>query len=266
MWPKDIILGPFAVNGYGIMAALGVAFGLMIQGISAPLAGLDVKDTRNLSFWLILSGLFGARLSYVLFHLNAFTGRPLHVLNYWEGGLMFQGGFITALVVAFILLKSHFSMILSMGDALSPALTIGQGLGRIGCFMAGCCHGRLSPPNLWFSVTFPPGSQAPSGWPLYPTQLIEAAGLFLLTGLIFWVLKKNNRPPGLVLGVYLFGSGLLRFFVDGYRGDSRGELLWGWPPTTWMALVIGMAGIILIVVLWKNFIRSAEISRPDKAV
>ena len=247
MFPYDYRLGPLLLNGYGLMAAAGVFAAFLIQRWTAPQAGLRVKDTLDLSFWMLISGLLGARLFYVIFHWPRYKNAPLdEIFDYFGGGLMFQGGLLVSLIVAFLILKVRKTSFFRAGDALAPALSAGQALGRVGCFLAGCCHGRRAPEHFLLSVRFPAGGGAPAGVPLYPTELTESFGLLALTVFLLRRLSRRTSAPGSVFGHYLLWSGLLRFLVDFFRGDNRGPLLFGMAPTTYIAAGICLAGLVVL--------------------
>ncbi|MDR1166958.1 MAG: prolipoprotein diacylglyceryl transferase, partial [Deltaproteobacteria bacterium] len=169
MWPYDLRLGPFVTNAYGIATALAVLVAYYSLRWSAPRAGLAAREARDLAFWLIVLGLIGARLFFVAFHFELFRGRLHRALYYFEGGLMFQGGFLLAFLGALRLARRRRIPFWRAADALAPALALGQGLGRIGCFLEGCCYGKRVPDGFPWGVVFPPESAAPSGAPLYPT-------------------------------------------------------------------------------------------------
>jgi phosphatidylglycerol:prolipoprotein diacylglycerol transferase len=158
---------------------------------------------------------------------------------------MFQGGLLSALPVAWLLSRANGQGFLGLGDALAPSLALGQGLGRVGCFLAGCCHGRAAPPGFPLALTFPPGGEAPAGIPLYPTQLAESLGLLALAAFLVKRLKGGAFPRGGILGLYLAGTGLLRFVVDFFRGDDRGPAFLGLSPTSYLALGLFLFGLFL---------------------
>ncbi|MDR1313065.1 MAG: prolipoprotein diacylglyceryl transferase [Deltaproteobacteria bacterium] len=243
MWPYDINLGPLAVNLYGIMTALGAAAGIWILRFSAPPSGLDVKFARDLAFWALLWGLVGSRAAYVLFHWRFFAGNPLKILDIWSGGLMFQGGILGGALAAALAMRRRRASLASVGDALAPALSLGQAIGRAGCFFSGCCYGKTAPDGFPFALVFPAGGGAPPGRPLYPVQAMEGIGLVVLTLVLFRLYKLKGRPKGLALGAYLAGAGLLRLAMEAFRGDFRGRPFLGLPPTSWAAILTAACGV-----------------------
>ncbi|MDR0549296.1 MAG: prolipoprotein diacylglyceryl transferase [Deltaproteobacteria bacterium] len=247
MWPQLLTIGPFSLNAYGLLVALGALVGLIALQKTAPLAGWPKKEATDLGFWLIVMGLIGARLFYVICHLAEFQRQPLRVLAYWRGGLMFQGGVVLAAFFAYGYVKLKGLNFWGLADSLAPPLALGQSLGRLGCHAAGCCYGQAAPLTFPLTVTFPPGGAAPAGFPLYPTQLSESLGLLALFVFLYGFLKK--RPPnGRIFGLYLIGAGSLRLIMERYRGDYRGSPILGEAPTFWLALgavALGLAIALL---------------------
>ncbi|MDR0621610.1 MAG: prolipoprotein diacylglyceryl transferase [Deltaproteobacteria bacterium] len=281
MWPQGISLGPVSFSGYGLAIVAAVFSALYYLNRMAPRAGVSPKQALDLGFWLIVVGLLGARATYVAFHPTVFARSPLNVIKYWEGGLMFQGGLIAGLILVAVLAILGRVRFLSMSDALAPALALGQAVGRLGCLLAGCCYGRPAPLGFPLALTFPLGAQAPVGLPLYPTQIAESLGLFLITLYLTRLLSSPTlpvrlgliarpthparldptsglgpqhppRPAGLILAAYLALAGLLRFAVDLFRGDFRGPKVLGLAPTSWAALAIFLTGLILTLRLLAN--------------
>ena len=101
---------------------------------------------------LILSGLLGARILYILVNLSYFRDHPMDSFKVWEGGLVFYGGFFLAAFVGFIFTRYRGYAVDEVADCLAPALALGQSIGRWGCFFAGCCYGK--PTSLPWGVQF----------------------------------------------------------------------------------------------------------------
>jgi phosphatidylglycerol:prolipoprotein diacylglycerol transferase len=229
------------------MILAGVVLGFFIQRWTAPRTGLKTEETRDLSFWMIVTGLLGSRLFYVLFHWPKYRSRPLYeFVDYFGGGLMFQGGLLVSVLAAFFILRVKRMSFLKVADALSLSLSLGQACGRVGCFLTGCCYGKRTPEAFPLGVIYPSGGHAPSGVSLYPVELFESLGLMCLTVFLWRVLKKQPYVKGKVFGFYLLISGLLRFSLDFLRGDDRGTALWGLPPTTFISLGIIISGFLLL--------------------
>jgi phosphatidylglycerol:prolipoprotein diacylglycerol transferase len=187
------------------------------------------KDLSNLMMALMIGGVLGSRIAYVIEHWSAeFASRPFNVVRIDQGGLMFYGGFILSFAVFFGWCFIKRERPLALADLLSTVLPLGHAFGRIGCFFYGCCYGRDS--DAWCAVTFPAGS--PSWYEhgrcmvsVLPTQLFEAAALLALFAalLAFWHRKTFMRGfgEGALTGLYMIGYGVIRFGIEYLRGDPR---------------------------------------------
>jgi phosphatidylglycerol:prolipoprotein diacylglycerol transferase len=244
------------------MVSIGILLGLLLLKVTAPLAGAAAKNAFDLAFWLIIIGLFGSRAAYILTHLDLFSNRKMEMLMYWRGGLMFQGGLIAGMALAAALALKGRIRLLVMADTILPCLALGQAIGRIGCFLAGCCFGFPVASTFPFGVIFPPNSLAPSAIALYPTQLMESLGLFLITIILLIVLAKlRRRTAGLVASLYLILTGALRFYIDFYRADFRGHKILGIPPTSWMAIFLVLSGFFLALHLYRKNKRTNRLAK-----
>src|SRR3954470_10161287 len=147
------------VRGYGLMLLVGITSGVGMAMHRARQGGLDSEIVLSLAIWLVVCGVVGARLFYVIEYWDeSFAGRSprdtlLEIANIPEGGLVIYGGLIGAAVgFAFFIVK-HRLPLLAMADLIAPSMAIGLAFGRIGCFLNGCCYGGET--DLPWHVTFP---------------------------------------------------------------------------------------------------------------
>jgi phosphatidylglycerol---prolipoprotein diacylglyceryl transferase len=240
MHPILFEFGPIKLFTYGFFLALAFLSAIFISSREAGRLGLPVAKFYDLCFYVVLGALVGSRLLYILLDLRPFLEHPLKIFALWEGGLVFHGGVILALVVAFYYMRVNKLPWRTSLDALALGLPVGQFFGRIGCFMAGCCYG--SPADLPWAVVFSnPQSLCPVKEPLHPSQLYEA---FLALGVfgLLSVLKTKKRYDGQMILTYFCLAGLVRFVVEFFRnpGDYRGPVLFGWMPLT-QGIALGLA-------------------------
>lgn len=207
---------------YGVLVALAFLAGLVFVYFEAKRVGESPQEITNLVFYVIIAAIIGSRVVYVLVVEPAsILKNPLVLIKVWEGGLVFYGGLIGAILVSLYYVWRHHLNYWKITDIFAPAIPLGHAFGRMGCFMAGCCHGRPSP-DAWWSLKFPSGvgSFAPPDIPLYPTQLIEA-GFNLLVFVGLFLFRKHKRFQGQVLAVYLIIYAILRSIIELYRGDAE---------------------------------------------
>ncbi len=236
------------IHTYGALIAIGFLLGCWVAARGARRNGAtaDGEPILDLCFWILVGSLLGARVLYLATTPTSYLGRCQQAfaagragtifgectaaLQVWEGGLVFYGGLAGgAAAVAWFVARRGLPF-LPVADCLALAMPIGHFFGRIGCFAAGCCFGRVAPAGL--GVRFPAGSVAhdlgrEAGLladtdaltpPLHATQLYEAAGLALLAGVLIWV-RRRQRRHGTVLLAYLAGYALVRTGVEVFRGD-----------------------------------------------
>ncbi len=141
MHPILFEFGPIKLFTYGFFLALAFLSAIFISSREAGRLGLPVAKFYDLCFYAVLGALVGSRLLYILLDLRPFLEHPLKIFALWEGGLVFHGGVILALAVAFYYMRLNKLPWRTTLDALALGLPVGQFFGRIGCFMAGCCYG-----------------------------------------------------------------------------------------------------------------------------
>lgn len=243
MHPILIQIGPFTIYSYGFFIAAAILLGLAVGIRQAGKKGLDAQLGPDLGFYLILSAIVGARILYVLLKPEHFLTHPLQIIMFWKGGLVFIGGAVAAVATGAFYLRRKGQPFWSWADAFAPGIALGQGVGRIGCLMAGCCYGKET--QLPWAITFTnPLSLAPLHIPLHPTQIYHSlAGFF--TFILLLVSKRWLKGSGQLFGLFLTAYGALRFVIEFYRGDFRGHL-GVFSTTQWMALAALAAGVLII--------------------
>ncbi|MGQ9688653.1 MAG: prolipoprotein diacylglyceryl transferase [Desulfobaccales bacterium] len=255
MYPILYKLGPITLYTYGFMLAVAFLSAILVGGWEAERLGLPKGRFFDLCFYIILAALFGSRLLYVIINLGFFIQNPLKIVAMWEGGLVFHGGLIAAVLTAIFYLRRHQLPSLRTFDALALGMPLGQFFGRIGCFMAGCCFGR--PTDVPWAVTFThPDTLCPLRVPIHPAQLYESFldfGVFL----VLLGLRKRKRFDGQVLFTYFFLAGLVRFLVEFFRAptaiDPRGpEILFHMPATQVTALGIALLSGAILLWRWRR--------------
>ncbi|RZA07806.1 MAG: prolipoprotein diacylglyceryl transferase [Proteobacteria bacterium] len=242
MQPILFHLFGWPIQAYGFFIALGYILGLILVRRLAISRRRHPAPYTDLSFFALIVGLIGARALFVLTNLDYFSSHADEIFYFWGGGLVFYGGFLLAF--PFVLWFVSFrGLPLKMSlDILAPGLALGHAVGRLGCFFAGCCHGRVCDLPWGVQMNSLQVEPALRGLALHPTQLYEAAGLFLLSGILsFFVITKRLRD-GLVAVAYAMGYAILRTGVEFYRGDSIRGTLAGTPFSTSQLIALALLG------------------------
>lgn len=240
MHPFFNILGR-TIPAYGLMGLCGFLLSIIFIACRCKKLSL-VTDTSIYIFVLSFVGaLIGAKLLYLLTVLPQFIeDLPLFIKSpsafiskYISGGMVFYGGLIGGILSAVYWAKSFKVSLSDFIPVLLPALAIISGFGRLGCFMAGCCYGIES--SLPIAVVFPVGSIAPSGIPLLPVQLFEAAfDLLLFIVMLFATINPKWKDKS--LGLYIILYAVMRFCLEFMRGDSIRGIFLGLSTSQWISI------------------------------
>ncbi len=250
MHPVLLKIGSFELASYGLMTALGYVAASLYLLPRLKKIGIDKDTFWNLIFIAFIGALAGSKLLYIIVswpQLGTTLAEKLtNIVRDFRYGFVFFGGMIVSVGALVWYIKKKKLPLLKTADFLIVGLPLGHAFGRIGCFLAGCCYGR--PTDLPWGVTFTdPHSLVPPEWlgiPLHPTQLYECAGNLVLFFLLHRASQKKHRN-GSILVEYILGYSLMRFIIEFFRGDFRGEYLLGLSPSQVIALAAAAAAFIL---------------------
>jgi phosphatidylglycerol:prolipoprotein diacylglycerol transferase len=235
------------LHTYGVLVALAFLAGLWMVTRLARQAGLDAEAVFNLGFYCAIAAIAGAKLMMILVDLPYYTEHPREIFSLatLQAGGVFYGGLLAALAVAAWQLRRTSLPALRTADVFAPGIALGHGIGRLGCFSAGCCWGVEC--HLPWAVKFtdPAANQlvgVPLNLPLHPTQLYESFAEFLIFGILYWRWGKPHAP-GAIIGLYLMLYSTARFIVEFFRFHEQGTL-WGGPLSTsqWLSIVLFLLG------------------------
>ena len=252
MYPYSLLpeSWPVEVHLYGVMIAIGVLFAFGILFYYSKKKGIE----ENFTDFIFYNGIVSIGLGFLSAAL--FQATYNYIENPEAGfqfgsGITFIGGLIGGVVVFlagyFLFRRRYKTRLYQMVSAIPCSILIAHGFGRIGCFFAGCCHGKET--DFFLGVKFP---HLPN--PVHPTQLYEAAFLFIMFGICFWLVMKKNFKHN--LSVYLISYGIFRFFNEYLRGDDRGELVSIVSPSQFWSILMVVAGILVIFLM--NYILKRE--------
>ncbi len=262
MFPVLFRLGPVAVHTYGLMMAIGVAFALWFIYHQSRKQGLDATRIVDAGVYTILISLVGAKFVLFIGNFSYYTRYPGELLSLARSGGVFQGGLVFGVIFALWYFRRKRLPTWKVSDMAAPALALGHGFGRIGCFMAGCCYGRAGEAGWGVKFTSPYAHNltgVPLNEAIHPVQLYESA-LNFLNFCILWLVLRKKKFDGQVFSLYIINYSLIRFFTEFYRGDhpERAFLVKGDSPYlsfSWPQLfcVIGLVfGFVLMGILKKK--------------
>jgi len=260
------------VYGFGFMLVVAFSAGWFLAGRRSRRERLDPDVVYDVAAWLMIGGLVGARLFYVAEYWGEKVTTLGEALRVWEGGIVFYGCVFGATAAFFLFRAVRAFPVLATLDALAPAVALGVSLGRIGCFLNGCCFGKVCRPP-WPAVQFPANSlpwaaerarmliprDAPVTLPLHPTQLYAALSGLLLYALVsaYYPLRRRD---GEVMALLMITFPVTQFFIEFLRDD---EATLGSGFT--IAQVVSLALFATGLSLWSRLSRRPAFRLADAA-
>lgn len=246
MHPELLHIGPLTIYTYGFMMATAFLVSYLILRYEIKKRGDDPEIASNIIFWAAIGGIVGAKIFYMVEFYRDLLQDPLGMI-FSGAGLVFHGGLVGGTIAVILVIRLTKKPLGKYADIIGPVLLVGQGIGRIGCFFAGCCHGKAC--DLPWAVTFPHASP-PADYPVHPTQLYET----IINFTMFFVLVKFVRPrlktPGTTFAIYLMIAGLERFLLEFIRVNPK--VAWGLSSAQFTSMGIFIAGLILLTILLKH--------------
>jgi phosphatidylglycerol:prolipoprotein diacylglycerol transferase len=239
-----IEIGPATIRVFGLMVALGMITGIVVAARRNERFGVPRGETERVGFWLVVLGLVGARLAWVLTNLERIES-PIDVIAVWEGGLQFTGGFVVAALLAPVLTRTWPSgqrWVFLDGAVLG--LAIGQMIGRIGCYAVGEHLGGET--GFWLGVTYRGGDTIEGplevGVTYHNTALYEFLWLIPIIAILV-VLDRRGARPGIMTATFAVMYGTLRFLTDFLR--TYDTTLFGLTGAQYGSLALVAVGIWL---------------------
>jgi phosphatidylglycerol:prolipoprotein diacylglycerol transferase len=259
MHPELAHLGPITFHSFGLLVALAFGAGLSWTYWRAKAKGLtDAKGSGDplliLFMAIMLAGILGARLTYLVFYPDKFWADPIGVL-FASGGLVWYGGVIAVLATIGVFCKLQRWSFWTFMDAFGPAVALGQAIGRIGCFLAGCCYGSPCPvheaTSVWHAVAvqYPPGHITHPAW-VYPTPLFESLLMLALCAVLIGVESRQKFAGQLGL-LMIAGYALVRFVLEYIRGD-RLVAYAAWDLSASQVISVGLLLATLVLWVWRS--------------
>lgn len=244
MHPIIVKLGPITIYSYGMMIAIAFLLGIYLARSEARRKHIKPDLVYDLVLYIVIGSLIGARLYYLAFFNPAgFVKEPLSIFKVWQGGLAIHGAILGGILAGILFSKRHRISFWRLADIVAPSIILGHAIGRLGCFLNGCCFGV--PTESIFGVKFPKNSLADiayAGLAVHPTQVYESV-LSIMGFFALWFLKKKIKFNGGLFLLYLILYNCIRIVVSALRGDS----LYIWGTSLKTAQII--SGIIVLVAL-----------------
>lgn len=204
------------ITYYGLIIAIAMGVAVYVACINAKYRGLKTDDLVLAACYVLPLAIIGARLYYVAFSDRSYSFGE--IFRIWDGGMAILGGVIGGAIGVMLYCLIHKKNFLDVGDIAGPSLILGQAIGRIGCYFAGCCYGiEVTDPSLMW---FPLSTQINGVWHL-STFFYECIWNLLGFVVLLLILRKSKvNQRGAVMALYLIIYGCGRAWIEGIRGDS----------------------------------------------
>ena len=265
MHPTIVKFGSFAIHSYGLLLAIAVLASIQVFLARGRSRGLPEDKLSTLSLWLLILAILGGRILFVLTHWDEYKTDPIAIVRLWEGGLMLYGGYLLAIIGGILYVRRAGLRVWRVGDAAAPAMALGIGIGRLGCFFNGCCYGL--PTKLPWGIKFPPESYSSSVFPgerLHPSQLYMSGAGFLLFGILL-VLDRKRRFDGWLFWTYIAMDAGLRFLIDFTRYYDQTSFLGRIGALSFNMNQLLSVGLIVTAWVMLRVLRSRPMSDPVPA-
>jgi phosphatidylglycerol---prolipoprotein diacylglyceryl transferase len=267
MYPEIFRIGNFPINTYGVLLALAFLSAILIAARLAARDGLPRERVYDLGLWMLVAAIVGSKF-LMLFTEPEYREDPMRLisLDFLRSGGVFYGGFIAAVLAGYFLIRRYRLPWWKTADAFAPGIALGNAIGRQGCFAAGCCWGK--PTTMPWGVEFTEAGHEVTGVPLgvhlHPTQLYESFGALLVFFFLIW-LHRRKRFSGQVILFYAVLYAVMRFTIEFFRDDPRGDILGlttltGLSTSQMLSLIVGIVGLVFLILRW----RRASPEKPEK--
>jgi len=263
--PILISLGPINIYWYGFFIVLAIITAIFITLQLASSYNIKKERIIDLSFWLIIGGIIGARFYHILLELPYYLKYPLDIIKIWQGGLAIHGSIIAGILILWFFSKKNKIDFFRLAAIIAPGLALGQAIGRWG--------------NYFNQELFGPPTNLPWGIPInlinrpmeyisynffHPAFLYESLGnliifIILIFGHFFLIkYKKSYKKAGAYITLsYLALYSILRFFLEFIRIDATPIFLcWRWPQIASILIVI-----LSLIILIKNLTTPSELEK-----
>ncbi|MDR0357792.1 MAG: prolipoprotein diacylglyceryl transferase [Clostridiales Family XIII bacterium] len=251
--PNRVAFSVFGIDilWYGILVALGVALTVIVTCKRAPKHGISADKCLNYAVIIVLCGMVGLRVYYVLFNLSYYSEDWMRVFRVREGGLAIHGGLIFGVLALLVCCRFWKDSPLNFMDLGFASVPLGQAIGRWGNYFNSEAHG--GPTDLPWAITV-------DGMKVHPTFLYESIWCFLLFFFLIWI-DNRRKFTGQTFLLYTILYSLERFFVEGLRTDSL--MIGSLRQAQVFSVVAFVGGIVAYVILYRRYKRGEALKRVD---
>ncbi len=211
MYPEICKIGPFTIYSYGLMLVMAFMVSTALLTLQAKKQNISPDTIFNLAFIVFIAGIVGARILYITENLGYYIKNPIEAIMLQHGGLSWFGALLLGAFLGIVYLKNKKLLIYKILDLVVPFVALGQGIGRIGCLLNGCCFGKISKFGIYFSV---------HKLVLIPIQIYSSL-LLIVIFVILRFLQDKPHKDGEIFFTYLLLYSVKRFFIEFWRADNE---------------------------------------------
>jgi phosphatidylglycerol---prolipoprotein diacylglyceryl transferase len=252
---RGIFPDQMTIQGYGLMIALGILMALLYASRQTKKIGIEFSNINDLFIWIFLAAFIGGRFFFFFEDPDYYFGTPSNMFELSGSGFVFYGSLLFAIPTMIIYFKVKKLPTYKMLDIMAFVAIIVHGFGRMGCFMAGCCHGIPTDSALGVAFNHPHTMASPIGVPLHPTQIYDIVLLAFIFA-VLRVVKTKQAFDGQLFLLYIMLYAVGRAIVEIFRGDeARGFVFDG---------VLSHSQLISIVIVLVGFYFYKRIMKKQK--
>lgn len=237
-------IGPLPIFSYGAMLALAFVAAIVLTARESVRSGIHIEHVLDCAFYVIVCSILMARIGYIISHLSEYRADSsgamlLNMLKIHEGGLSFHGGVAGGALSVIFFCRRRKIIVFQFGDAVMPGLALGLAIGRIGCFLNGCCYGR--PWHGPWAMAVP---SLHDGIHRHPTQIYDLIFNVAIALLLIGPLKSLKRKNGDLFAFWLILSGITRFILEIFRyGETTVSFTASFTVAQWVGAAMTAGGL-----------------------
>lgn len=233
MYPFLILNPSFSLPSYIAVISITCCICLIWVYIRAKKFQEDVRIALDMSLMIMIGAFLGARLFHVFYEgYDYYSVFPYDAFRFWDGGFVYYGGWIGGFLLSLLFAKVYKLDFMRWADFFAPVLALGYGLGRIACFLNGCCFGDLCELPWALEFTYP-------GLPVghrHPTQLYAMGWELLVTLPLLLAIENRKKFTGQIFFAWIFLHGVGRLIMETFRADDRGQFILNLSVSSWISL------------------------------
>ena len=263
-------IGPIQIHSFSVMLILAFLFGVWIARKRAPKFGFDPGKISDASMLALFAGVIGARLLFILQELPYYLQHRNELFSLQFQGLTSFGGLLGGLGAYWYFAWRQKRSLRDVLDVVAPSALLGQGIGRIGCLLNGCCYGVVCTKDYFLAVHLDQTSILH-----IPAQLYDTVMCFIAFGLLVWIERQRQLRSGQVFALFMLFFGLSRFIYEFWRAGSVADVnqglasstrIAGLPITEAQVVALGMvaAGIIMFLLCQRSAVARIDTPTPTQ--